>query len=96
MPSTSVQAELQMPSMMTRSPRSRIWRIFGLVLLDQAAEIARDAIIGKRRARTPHKLRQHKQDERETPHTTRDPGQTWRFMPTSARRKFVRIHLVFR
>src|SRR6266581_2474160 len=30
MPSTKVQAELQMPSMMTRSPRSRIWAYLAL------------------------------------------------------------------
>ena len=49
MPNTRVQAELQMPSMMTRSLRIADARIFGLVLLDIAAVIPGDVQIGARR-----------------------------------------------
>jgi hypothetical protein len=49
MPSTSVQAELQMPSMMTRSPFVAHLGVFRLVLIDEPAEVARDAQVGKRR-----------------------------------------------
>lgn len=47
MPNTSVQAELQMPSMMTRSAVADA-RVLGLVFLDIAAMIARDVQIGAR------------------------------------------------
>ena len=52
MPNTSVQAELQMPSMMTRSLAVADARVLGLVFLDIAAMIARDVQIGARRVRS--------------------------------------------
>ena len=49
MPSTSVQAELQMPSMMTRSLAVTHLGVLGLVLLDIAAVVARDVQVGESR-----------------------------------------------
>ena len=51
MPNTSVQAELQMPSMMTRSLAVADALVLGLVFLDIAAVIAGDVQIGARRRR---------------------------------------------
>ena len=55
--------------------------VFGLVLLDQAAEIARDAVIGKRRRTNAAELDSTSRRNARPRIDPVTPGRPWRFMP---------------